>query len=88
MFWIVDNLLMWKNKLLRDKPSVSVYYHRNSHSPFPSAHTTLPSGKHCYHKLYSSDPETAKNSSNPVYVDSDFSECEVHMEKTTLTTSS
>ena len=89
MFWIVDNLLMWKNKLLRDKPSVSVHYHRHSHSPFPPSASTLPSRKHSYHKLCSSDSETTRNDSNPVYIDSDFSECgEVHLERTELTTPS
>lgn len=87
MFWVVDNLLMWKNKLLQDKPSVSVHYHRHSHSPFPPPASTVHSRKHSYHKLCSSDSETATNDNNPVYVDSDFSEGgEVQMERTVSST--
>ena len=93
MFWIVDSLLMWKKQLLGDKPPVGVHYHRHGRDPFPHAiHSPrYLRGQQHYHKLCSSDSDTAHNEgawlpdNNPVYVDSDLSGSgEVHIERTSV----
>lgn len=94
MFWIVDSLLMWKQQLLGDKPSLRVHYHRHhGNSPYP--HSSTPSRSlrghlQHYHQLCSSDSDSATHkvpNNNPLYVESDLSESgEVHMPQTSVPT--
>lgn len=93
MFWIVDSLLMWKKQFLGDKPSVSVHYHRHGHAQYPQPVRTphYLRGPQRYHKICSSDSDTAAHEkvglpdNNPVYVESDLSGSgEIHMERTSV----